>query len=672
MAMECIKCPVCGNTEMFRAVQLAQGEYWHCECCGATLTERVAKKEYDKIAATIEAGLDNMGFAVTEAFVKEKLELFESRRANLIKKVKANYIDSKEIVKICHGILEIRPGDFLAEFFEIANSGTVREVAEYINGIDEQENAAYMDLVLEFITRSLKEEYITPTAALLERCSKMFTPEKKQEHYTRFETEAALVKEGNYEVGVSRDVFLAYSSKDLPEVRRLLDFIESEEIGLTCFAAFRNLQHGRDAVANYEQALKQAMDNCDIFLFVSSVNSRSFNCDAFKVEMAYIRSSDMKKLPECRNYAQLPEKYRKLRIEYRLDNKKTPLVERNMKDFFTGLTYAEDHDQLVERLGYCMSKLNGEYEYSDNGADSEAKAMADEIAKLKAELEAKNKADEEQRRAQSEAKRKADEEERMKALEAKIRAEYEEKLKAETAAKRKAEEEAKRKAEEEAKRKADAEAKAKLNSEFDRIYSSHLQKKNEVDLNIRQIEAVIMTKRDAYKAQKRRYELSKEKRARKDYKNGYYVGEYADDNRNGYGIFYWNGGDQYEGTWTDDKKTGYATVTHKSGNRYEGDMLDGKRNGYGTYYWNNGESYVGKFVENARTGYGTYYYADGDRYQGAFVDSERNGYGILYKRNGDAYSGTWTDASNATDVVKIAANGQKSYGKYVGGKFIKK
>ena len=478
MAMECIKCPVCGNTQMFKAVQLAQGEYWHCECCGATLAERLARKEYENIVSGIESGLKNMGIEVTEALVKEKLELFENRRASLVNAVKADYVNSAEVVRLCNLILDIRPADFLAEFFKVANSGTRREVAEYISGIDEETNAAYMELVIDFITRSLEYEYIDPISALLERCSKIFSIEKKMEYRTKFETEAAMVKDGIYETGISRDVFIAYSSKDIKAVEKLVEFIESEEIGLTCFAAYRNLQHGRDAVANYEKALKEAMDNCSIFLFVSSVNSRNFNCDAFKIEMAYIRNSDMKKCPDCRNYAVLPEKYRKLRIEYRLDDKKTPLADRNMKDFFAGLTYVEGYDQLVERLVYCMNKLSEEYEENDEGAEREARLKAeleaqrraDEIERLKAELEAKRKADEDaKRQAEAEAKRKAEEEAKRNAeLEAQRKAEEEAKRQAEAEAKRKAEEEAKRQAEAEAQRKGDEEAKRQAEAEAKR------------------------------------------------------------------------------------------------------------------------------------------------------------------------------------------------------------
>ena len=516
---------------MFERVQLTQCEELRCGCCDTTLTERLAKNEYQKIISGIEAGVRSMGALVTEALVKEKFELFANRRAALVKAVKADYVDSKEIVRLCNLILDVRPGDFLAEFFKVANSSTYREVAEYISGIDEEENAAYMELVLDFITRSLRVEYINPTAALLERCSNIFAPEVKQKCYTRFEAEAGLVKAGIYETGISRDVFLAYSGKDMKVVKNLVDFLESDEIGLTCFAAYRNLQHGRDAVANYEKALREAMDNCSIFLFVSSVNSRSFSCDAFKVEMAYIRNSEMNKHPECRNYAQLPDKYKKLRVEYRLDNKPTPLADRNVREFFAGLTYVEDYAQLTERLAECMYRPFEDYEEVDS--QNEVKRQADEIAKLKAELEAQKMADEIARlraeleanaKATEEAKRKAEDEARLKAeaeakmkseLEAKIKADYEAKFNAELEAKRRAEAEVKSRAEEEAKRQAEAEAKRRAEEEAKRKAEAEAKRKAEEEAK-RKAEAE--AKRKAEDEAKRKAEAETKRKAEEEAK----------------------------------------------------------------------------------------------------------------------------------------------------------
>jgi hypothetical protein len=126
---------------------------------------------------------------------------------------------------------------------------------------------------------------------LLDRAGSVLSPEDKQKYLTAFEQEAEKLEAGLYDLSIPRDVFLAYSSKDMKKANEVLNFIESN--GLTCFAAFRNLQHGRDAVANYEKALHTAMDNCSIFVFVSSVNSRNTSCEAMSREIPYIMRRDM-------------------------------------------------------------------------------------------------------------------------------------------------------------------------------------------------------------------------------------------------------------------------------------------------------------------------------------------------------------------------------------------
>lgn len=386
----------------------------------------MAKREYEKLEHTITAGLESIGATLSDAVLRDKVneraKTYYDLRVRMWEKITANYIDSVVLLGIAKDIRAIAPNDFLAEFIEVANSQPYAVVAEYIKKIDERENESSMPLVLEFIIKSLKEEYITATAALLERCSRFLTPEKKQYYFTWFEEEAVKVKDGIYEVALDRDVFLAYSSKDMPAVIDLLNYIESN--GMTCFAAFRNLQHGRNAVANYDSALKTAIDHCSIFLFVSSENSRSFSCDALKKELEYIRKTEMDRHPGYASYILIPKEYKKLRIEYRLDNKPTPLPDRNIKSFFDGLTYVEDYNQLFDRLGECIDKLCGNY-VEKNDDEREAKAKAEAAAKAKAEAEAKAKAE----------------------AEAKVKAETEAKTRAEAEAKQKAEAEAKAKVE---------------------------------------------------------------------------------------------------------------------------------------------------------------------------------------------------------------------------------
>ena len=420
MSFSTLRCPNCGNAEQIRKQQLGEDTVYFCPSCNSEFLERLAKREYEKLHSAIKSDIGSM---IDEAMLTIKLEEYYNLRQMLCKYITQEYIDSRAIVGICTQILKSFPNDFLANFFLTANTTSPKEVADAINEIDEKENEASIGLILDFMIKSLREEYITPIAALLDRCGKILSPESKQRYLTAFEREAERVFEGIYSLKRNRDVFVAYSSADMPKVIELVDFIESN--GFSCFVAFRNLQHGRDAVANYDKALKEAIDHCSIFMFVSSVNSRKYSCDAFDKEIMYVRDSEMEKHPECRSYEQIPAEYKKLRIEYRLDNIPTRATDLDLKEFFSGLTYVEDHDQLIDRLAECKRELRrsatskqNSTEASDVGANNGLEKMEDELAKIRAELERNRKAEEEAKQkaeAEAEAKRKAEREAKQKA-----------------------------------------------------------------------------------------------------------------------------------------------------------------------------------------------------------------------------------------------------------------
>ena len=598
MPMQLIKCPLCGNTDMLIKVDDAGNGSWRCGCCDSNFTERLAKREYEKLEAAIEAGIASIGSVVSEALKQERERKYDNLRSMLINKVKAPYVDSKAIVEICRDILAIVPDDFLADFLEVANSAAHDEVAEYIKRIDVEENAVYMELVLDFIIRSLTEKYIVPTAALLDRCARIFTPVKKKEYFTRFEQEAQRVQEGLYSLAHQRDVFLAYSGKDLTEVIRILEYVEYN--GFTCFAAFRNLQHGRDAVAKYEEALKTAIDHCTVFLFVSSVNSRSFYCDAFSKEMVYVRDSEMKKHSECRTYAQIPSKYKKLRIEYRLDNHPTRATDRDMRDFFSGLTYVEDLDTLIDRLAECLSPTNITY------IDEEPMFSEDEI----------------KRRVEEELRKRAEEESRAKA---------------------------------EAKSEATTK-KAKLN--FSNGYYEGEVKNGQANGN----GTFYYTSGDRYEGEWTNDKRNG--KGTFHWANGnHYEGEWKNGKRNGKGTYYWADGERYEGEWVDGARSGYGVDYYTNGNRYEGEYKNDKRNGKGTCYYANGR-YEGEWVDGLSHGYGIYYFADGGRYEGEYKNDKRNGKGTRYYASGDRYEGEWVDGLFHGYGIYYFADGRRYEGEY--------
>jgi len=308
-----------------------------CKNCGSVFTNSEAEKE--------KAFLEN----VLDEIKREKLI---NLRKRLWEQVNRAYIDSNAIVSVCREIKTVHAEEFLANFFEVANSGTAQEVNEFLDGIDVKTEYASVETVVNFMIKSLQPENLLAVNNLVERAYKTRNLEKFEEVTTRVAEEAKKVSEGVYELTLPRDVFIAYSSKDMAKVQQLVSLLEDQ--GLSCFVAMRNLQHGRGAVANYEKALKVAMVNCKTFVFVSSQNSRNIGCDAIKQELKFVREDDLSKTPfELRQtpYDKIPLKYKKPRVEWRVDDvKKNVAVERIVAEFFAGLEYCYTAESVLERL----------------------------------------------------------------------------------------------------------------------------------------------------------------------------------------------------------------------------------------------------------------------------------------------------------------------------------
>ena len=296
MSFKVLQCPVCGAGGVE-----ARGTGYFCRYCTTEFSDNAAEEAFKRLSESIDSRVESI---IDERLRREKEERFYNLRSNLWEKVHAKYIDSDAIVAICTDIKKIEPHDFLAEFFEVANSAPAAEVSEFINKINVRANELYLDLVIDFMISSLTSEYIAPTNYLIERAFRGKDLVKFEEYITRLEEEAQKVDSGVYETMVPRDVFIAYSSKDIDKVLELMTVLE--ENGLSCFVAMRNLQHGRGAVANYEKALHEAIDNSKMLVFVSSKNSRNFQCDAFKKELSYIRQSELMAAP-CPQNTKSPE-----------------------------------------------------------------------------------------------------------------------------------------------------------------------------------------------------------------------------------------------------------------------------------------------------------------------------------------------------------------------------
>ncbi|MBQ7369516.1 MAG: leucine-rich repeat protein, partial [Clostridia bacterium] len=346
--MKLMQCKRCGG-ELNK-----EKDGYVCAYCHATYEDDTLERAY----AELKNSLENLvGEQIEENTIRERERSLANLRRQLWDKTHEKYVNSKAIVKICREIKKIDSDDFAANFYETMNdeSEDYAQVTDFLDEMDVVTQADYVDDVVEFVVKSLKIEYLTSLNMLVERA---YTSDKVKygEMISKIEAEAEKVEEGIYSLERPRDVFVAYSSKDVKRVNELVRYLEGQ--GIECFVAMRNLQQGRKSVENYEKALETAMDNCKVFLLVSSKNSRALSCDTIKRELPYIKRRDLECKPEYRNlgYDKMPEKYRKPRIQYRIDDERTPATDRQIKEFFGTLQWRYDLESVAEQVGTYLTE----------------------------------------------------------------------------------------------------------------------------------------------------------------------------------------------------------------------------------------------------------------------------------------------------------------------------
>ena len=333
-------CPNCGGELHF----IGEG-IWRCLYCGSEFTARSAEKNMESLSAYLD---------------QAKIQYINDQRRNLYGAVHAKYINDDDVRLYATEIKELLPDDFQANFYLEALSGDPKKTARLIREINAAEHYELLPPIIHFLTVSLESEYHLALSDLIERAYKRHDLTLFSRFATALEAEAEKVFDGVYNTFDQRDVFIAYSSKDMDKVMDLCEALEDE--GYSCFVAARNLRHGAGSVQNYDRALQEAMDNCSCFLFVSSVNSRSGSCDAVRKEIPYVKTMDIKKAPVNFQhfYNQIPEMYKMPRIEYRIDT--DPSTSRTVTQFFDGYEWAYTAEEVMDRLEEILFRYTMEDE----------------------------------------------------------------------------------------------------------------------------------------------------------------------------------------------------------------------------------------------------------------------------------------------------------------------
>ena len=382
-------CPRCGG----ELIEI-NGKY-RCSFCNAIFEE---EKVLD-IKQELNSLLDEL-----------KQEKVANLRQRLWEATHEKYMSSDKITSISQEIRNYLPDDFLACFYETVNTKSTSEINDYLNNINIRANIYDMDIVIEFMIKVMEEGNLLAVNNLIEKTYKARNLTLYEKYATILSKQAEEIKEGVYDLDVTRDVFVAYSSKDMKYVDEVVSTLEDN--GISCFVALRNLRHGIGAKENYEKGLEKAIDNSKIFLLISTPNSRSRDCDAFTKEMPYIKKRDIELAPaEYRfDYTKIPTKYKKPRIQYLVGDKpKGTIADSVVEEFFSGIEWCYSADSAA-RIAFRMLdegivEVESEAEKKLRELEEKQRKQQEELKKMMEEM-MKNQAPSPKQNDDSEALRK--------------------------------------------------------------------------------------------------------------------------------------------------------------------------------------------------------------------------------------------------------------------------
>jgi len=372
--MERIICQCCGEALRKR------GDVYVCGYCGATYRDDQAEGAADLLKGL----LDDF-----------KLEQLSNARRRLYETTHEKYPSSQAVTQAAGNVLSISPDDFMARMYLHSHDSDPHELISLLARSEVSEWEAKE--TVDWLTRSLDMRTL---AAVKDFADRHLKGTEKTEALNRIEDEAFKLDSGVYDLSLKRDVFLCYSTEDMPRVIEIMETFE--ENALSCFAAFRNLRHGKGAQENYQEAIFRAMKNCRVFVFLSSNSSRDPNRKGVAEELEHL-ISDLPKKP---------------RVEFLLEDypERMPiLAKRRMAEAFPHLEYCREPDDLIVRVsGLLDAEENAERERARKIAEEASERAKKE---LQAEFEAREAArkEEQAREREQQAKRQRElEEERLR------------------------------------------------------------------------------------------------------------------------------------------------------------------------------------------------------------------------------------------------------------------
>ncbi len=338
LGLNLLSCPKCGG----KLKEAGEGRYI-CSFC-----ERVWEKEIDDTFDKILGGVET-------ALIEQRASDVARLKRALYDETHKKFISNREVERVCRDILNhYDDEDFYARFYLATcddNRTAFSAFCENCNIASHRDDVAD---ILDYLITGMREEWISNISDIIEKAYKGYDTNLYSKYRNKFEEMAERVNEGIYEPTLHRDVFVMYSGKDMDKVLKMVSVLEND-YGLTCFVAAKNLRHGSGSTDRYKDAIHTAIKNCDIYLLISSNNSRSRQCEVYE-EVMYIMD----------NFPERP------RVEYLAEDYKGYGMERKFKEFFSGLEWCISYEDTAERISdYCDMIQRGQIFTSDTSSSKE-------------------------------------------------------------------------------------------------------------------------------------------------------------------------------------------------------------------------------------------------------------------------------------------------------------
>lgn len=166
------------------------------------------------------------------------------------------YIDKQLVRAYAETVIKFYPDDMTANFTLKFLSQAKRAVTEFIDNIRiNDENISDVDMIIDVLLRYAEKRFLVALNSLVECAYKKRNPDKFSDYNTKIFEISKKIDDNIYNLKYRRDVFIAYSSKDIACVDDLVHYLEEHypRTKFDCFVAHRNLPHC--FVDDYEEAL---------------------------------------------------------------------------------------------------------------------------------------------------------------------------------------------------------------------------------------------------------------------------------------------------------------------------------------------------------------------------------------------------------------------------------